>query len=107
MLLPETANKNLNAKYAVPSLGLQIPQTQAIVIVYVFIYQNLIVSLLLKTPQALTTGRGETFDADQDVSSLLVGFHSKRRVMQDAGSERKQTGSFSSEPCERQKRPAW
>lgn len=36
MLLPETANKNLNAKYAVPSLGLQIPQAQAIAIAYVF-----------------------------------------------------------------------
>lgn len=70
------------------------------------LHQNLIVSLLLKTPHALATGHGETFGADQDVSSLLVSFHSKRRVMQDAGRERKLTVSFSSEPCERQKRPA-
>lgn len=70
------------------------------------LHRNLIVSLLLKTPHAFATGHGETFGADQDVSSLMVSFHSKRRVMQDAGCEGKLTVSFSSEPCERQQRPA-
>ena len=81
------ANKNLNARCDVPSLRLQIevscrsPKQP----LFMALHQNLIVSLLLKTPHALATGHGESFGADQEVFSVLVSFHSKRRVMQDAG----------------------